>query len=296
MDRSPNREHHLLEAGTTCSRSQVSLTLLERKGKTDLILEGVLRVEQFLHQLSANIADNPTPALPDRRHSHFSVAAPPPASTFAGSPRTAPDVSIHSPQTPLSRVGHTNGFENAVLDSMHTSTTESVLQWPHFDVFPSLRTHHVSIFHLEQSRPALTIQPNVMFPYVTTEETGGILAAFEANVNLWYPTISQGQLQGMRTMLTYGAMAEDSVDACLTLLTMALGCAGQVTTGLVAGSELTEEEVARRQVKRRMGDSYFESALKKIHVAHLHVSSTATQCLFFVACVTFPQADTTWLD
>ncbi len=43
----------------------------------------------------------------------------------------------------------------------------------------------------------------------------------------------------------------------------------------------------RRAAQKAMGDMYFDSAIKKIHQAHMDVSSTATHCLFFTAYV-FP--------
>ncbi|KAH7133776.1 hypothetical protein EDB81DRAFT_845236 [Dactylonectria macrodidyma] len=234
------------------------------RGKNDLILEGILRVEKFLHEINANL---------------FS-------SSFSGSPHEAnarrPSIPI---QEALSESHPSNGysFDNAVLDSMHTSTTESILQWPHFDVFPSLRTDHNSIFHLEQSRSILPIRPNAMYPYVSIDDIDAILDAFERNLNFWYPTMSQDQLRRIRLSLQAGVPSDDSVEACLTLLTMALGCASQTVEGLAAGQVLTKEEARKRLMKRRMGDIYFECALKKLYVAHLHTNSEATQCLFFAA-------------
>ncbi len=171
-----------------------------------------------------------------------------------------------------------------MLDSWHTSTTESVLNWPHFVVFPSLRHDYVSIFQLEQSRPPMRTRASTMYPYVTADDVGGILDSFEHAVNFWYPTMSRGQLEVMQTIITSGAFDEDGPDTCLALLTMALGCASQVIAGLTMGTAvLTEEEKKRRAARRAMGDMYFDSALKRLYVAHTGVSSTATHCLFFTA-------------
>ena len=64
---------------------------------------------------------------------------------------------------------------------------------------------------------------------------------------------------------------------------MALGCASKVTAGLMEGAALPESEQRRRATYRVTGDIYFDSALKKLHVAHMDVNSIATQCLFFAA-------------
>nr|XP_036577638.1 C6 zinc finger domain-containing protein [Colletotrichum truncatum]KAF6784672.1 C6 zinc finger domain-containing protein [Colletotrichum truncatum] len=201
--------------------------------------------------------------------------------SFSGSPLNE----IHHPQrTPISETQYQqNNFENAVLDSMHTSTTESILQWPHFDVFSSMRDGYVSIFHLEQSRPAVKARATTMYPYVTAEDIDGIIESFEHTINFWYPTMSRGQLSQVRSLISEGIPEEDSILACLSLLTMALGCASQVTAGLAAGTTMTDEEKKRRAARRAMGDMYFDSVLKKLHVVHTNVGSTATHCLFFTA-------------
>jgi len=195
-------------------------------------------------------------------------------------------VPLHRPRTPLSlsEPHNPNNLENAVLDSWHTSTTEAVLHWPHFDVFPSLRDDYTSIFQLEQSRPPIRTRASAMYPYVTSEDVDGILDSFSHAVNFWYPTMAQDQLERMRLIVNEGAFHEEGPNTCLALLTMALGCASQVIAGLTAGTTLlTDEEKKRRAGRRAMGDMYFDSALKKLYVAHTDVSSTATHCLFFAA-------------
>ncbi|KLU85812.1 hypothetical protein MAPG_04832 [Magnaporthiopsis poae ATCC 64411] len=104
------------------------------RGKSDLILEGVLRVERFLHEMNATMASMP-----------LSTARPIPgaasigrSSSFSGSP-LAEVHPVHPGPSPSSEPHNPNSLENAVLDSMHTSTTESILQWPHLDALPSLR-------------------------------------------------------------------------------------------------------------------------------------------------------------
>lgn len=181
-----------------------------------------------------------------------------------------------------------NSFENAVLDSMHTSTTESILQWPHFDVFPSLRNDYVSIFELEQSRPAITMAPtSLMTPFISDQELDEILEAFENNVNFWYPTMSRHQLDRVRLMVkcfNAGVEQEYTIESCLAHLTMALGCASQTVAGLTSPTTpLTPDDLKQRARHRETGDLYFDHALRRLHTAHTALSSLATQCLFFTA-------------
>lgn len=260
------------------------------RGKSDLILEGVLRVERFLQEMNATIAASSSSYADSARQIMVSPGAQGSSigrKSFSGSPLAEihPGPQHHRQQTPLSEPHHSNSLENAVLDSWHTSTTESLLQWPHFDVFPSLRDDYVSIFQLEQSRPPVRMRTSTMYPYVTAEDVDSIVDSFEHAVNFWYPTMSQKQLKKTRTIVTDGVFDEDGPSTCLALLTMALGCASQVTAGLTTNAgNLSEEEGRKRRASRRaMGDVYFDGVLKKLHFAHTHVSSTATHCLFFVA-------------
>ncbi|RSM01564.1 hypothetical protein CEP52_008489 [Fusarium oligoseptatum] len=152
------------------------------RSKTDVILESVLRVERSLHELKSNISS----ISPQITSQPQSQASPQDRRTnsFCGS---TPDASLRrrsfAIHTPTSQDLRENGnnFENAVLDSMHTSTTDQ-------------------------------------------------------------------SVAGLR---------------------------------FATGSEDGEKE--KRLRKRKMGDVYFQLALKKIHVAHLQVDSETTQCLFFAA-------------
>ncbi|KAF4988109.1 hypothetical protein FGRMN_9975 [Fusarium graminum] len=243
------------------------------------LIQSVLRVERTLHELRSTI---PVNAQLQAHHSPQTNRA----NSFSGS---SPDLNLrrqsHAIQTPNSQDQHenVNNFENAVLDSMHTSTTESILQWPHFDVFPLLRHDGESIFYLEQSRSPLSIAPNPMYPYVDAEDITAILEAFERNINFWYPSMSQEQLGSIRTTIQHGMPAEDTVHSCLSLLTLALGCASQAAEDLRFTTEPDASEKERRLRKRKLGDIYFQLALKKLHVVHLQVDSQSTQCLFFTA-------------
>ncbi|KAK0748481.1 hypothetical protein B0T21DRAFT_324209 [Apiosordaria backusii] len=183
---------------------------------------------------------------------------------------------------------HSNELENAVLESWHTSTTESVLHWPHFDAFPSLRQQYISIFQLEKSRVPLTVRPRRSqdpLPSVKNHEVDAVLDSFSQNANFWYPTMSQGQLVAIKHTILSGSYEEkDCPETCLALLTMALGYASQVTSGL-ANTSMTpnQEDIEDKTSKRSKGDMFFERALRMLYVAHTDASSTATQCLFFTA-------------
>ena len=169
---------------------------------------------------------------------------------------------------------------------MHTSTTESVLQWHHFDAFPTLGQDYIPIFQLEQCRPAMRTGNAPVYLYTKPEDVEEILESFEHTINFWYPTMSRMQLQNTHALMTTMPtcnMDEEGVHVCLARLTMALGCASQVVSGLTGDELLTDAELRQRAGKRTIGDMYFDSAIRKIHQAHMEVSSTATHCLFYAA-------------
>lgn len=166
---------------------------------------------------------------------------------------------------------------------MHTSTTEAVLQWPHFDQYTSLRNDYRSIFHLERTRPQLELSPSTIFPYVTQEDIRIIISAFQHNLNFWYPTVSRNQLHSVHASMMSGDPTDNSLDSCLSLLIMALGCASQVTADLSHDSSSPMADPRYRASRRKIGDKYFEAALKMLHIAHLTVNSVSAQCMLFVA-------------
>ncbi|TPX18492.1 uncharacterized protein E0L32_011605 [Thyridium curvatum] len=256
------------------------------RGKSDLILEGVLRVERFLHEINASLGAQALPTVfPERRLALPTACSS--AESFSSSPCT--DVTQRFPQpqqqrTPVSEVHQLNSLENAVLDSMHTSTTEYVLQWPHFDVFPSLRNDYISIFQLEQSRPGYQTSSVSSIPELTSDEMNDILLSFEHNINFSYPTMSQPQLEAARHILMSRAVDQPSQESCLALLTMALGCASRLTSDLVPNYASSQHHTRCQHLNyRELGDGYFNKALSQLHVAHTGITSTATQSLFFVA-------------
>jgi len=165
---------------------------------------------------------------------------------------------------------------------MHTSTTESILQWPHFDVFPSLRQIYVSIFTLEQSRAPVHMRQSTMIPYVNSADIDKIVISFEHTVNFWYPTVSQAKLKATRSQMSSGQI-DDNSSSCLSFLIMALGCASQSTAGMSQGVNFSNEELDYRASRKSMADMYFDGLLKKLHIVHMEMSATAVQCLFLVA-------------
>lgn len=188
-----------------------------------------------------------------------------------------------SPTTPTP-----NELENAVLESWHTSTTESVLHWPHFDAFPSLRQHYIPIFELERARHPLKVKSQWSDDAscnLPEEEIDAILDAFSQNFNFWYPTMSLHQLaKTKQTMLGGCHEEEDTPETCLALLTLALGYASKVTSRLVNSPRSPDsKEKEEKASARSRGDLFFEKALKMLYVAQTDVSSTSAQCLFFTA-------------
>lgn len=185
-------------------------------------------------------------------------------------------------RTPTSASSAPETLQNAVLDSMHTSTTESILQWSHFDVFPSLRQMYVSIFTLEQSRAPVHMRQSTMIPYASSTDIDKIVSIFEHTINFWYPTVSQSKLKDTRSQMSSGQV-DDSTSSCLAFLIMALGCASQATSGMSNSVNLSDEEMDYRASRKSMADMYFDGLLKKLHIVHMEMSATAVQCLFLVA-------------
>jgi hypothetical protein len=165
---------------------------------------------------------------------------------------------------------------------MHTSTTESVLQWPSFIDYPSLRRIYVSVFILEQSRAPILMKPSIMIPYVSSADIEHIISSFEHTINFWYPTVSQMKLKEARALVSSGKV-DDSTSSCLAFLIMALGCASQVTSGLVPEMNLSKEDMDYRTSRKSLADMYMDGVLKSLHLVHMEMSATSVQCLFLAA-------------
>lgn len=178
------------------------------------------------------------------------------------------------------------GVHNAVLSCLHTSTTESVLDWPHFDIFPSIRQNYIPIFHLEKSRVSLTTMASAAVPYLRADEVQQVVEAFQSSINFFYPTMLKDKLLAIQNLVLSGNL-DDSVSSCISLLVMALGCASQVVSLHFNASALTTESLEYQQSQRRLAEIYFDGVLKRLYTTQLEISTDSTQCLFFVALV-FP--------
>lgn len=163
---------------------------------------------------------------------------------------------------------------------MHTSTTESILQWPHFADYPSLRDLYFPTFDLEQSRTPLPMNPSTMGVYVGVKVKEEISESFEHTVNFWYPIVSQATLANTHALLLG---SDDSTSSCLAYLIMALGCAGQACSGIVGGNPASSEDVEFRKEKTMLASMYMDRFLKRIYLVHMEMSTVSVQCLFLTA-------------
>ena len=242
----------------------------QTKSKSDAILEGVQRLEDAIQGVRTMIQNVSFPP----------ASNPSPNGVFISSPQTYHTASIvedhRSPARPEQNI------QNAVLSPFHTSTTESVLHWPHFDVFPSLRQNYVSVFNIEQSRSPVSERATSMFPYVGSEDLRDVILSFQYNVNFWYPTMSHAKIIDLRLIITEGNIGNDTL-SCVALMVLALGCASQSVEKMYDGDDLDSMDVDYQKSRRSMSEMYFDGVLKKIHIAHMEMSTAATQLLFYVA-------------
>lgn len=176
------------------------------------------------------------------------------------------------------------GVHNAVLSGLHTSTTESVLGWPHFDIFPSIRQNYIPIFQLEKSRSSLRTMVSTSVPYLRADEVQQVVEAFQSSINFFYPTMLKDKLLAVQNLVLSGNL-DDSVSSCISLLVMALGCASQVVSLLFNAEALTPESLEYQLSQRRLAEMYFDGVLKRLYTTQLEISTESTQCLFFVASV-----------
>jgi hypothetical protein len=177
-------------------------------------------------------------------------------------------------------------LENAIIESLHNSTTESILSWPYFEAFSSIRQNYVSIFQLEQSRPGLTLGAEPTYPILSEDRLDAVLDSFQETVNFWYPTMSMSRLGHERQLISQGNTEDTSgVDLCSARLVMALGCAGQVVRGAFYREDVTasREELEFKQAERALAEQYFGGALELMHHVNSEMSCSAVQCLFFTA-------------
>jgi len=174
-------------------------------------------------------------------------------------------------------------MDNAVISASHTSNTELVLRWPHFEPFPAIRQLlDDSIFWLENHRPRIP-QRQMSHPYSSEEDIDKILNSFLQTINFAYPVMTIPHLAQLKAHLVSGAL-DDSLTSCLALLTMALGCAGEVMKGMLAADHQPLEAAAPPSTRfQSLGHVYFDAAIKKIYHTYVCTDTEAAQCLLLAA-------------
>ncbi|KAH8646572.1 putative C6 transcription factor [Tricladium varicosporioides] len=224
------------------------------QGKSDQILETVLRMDGMLRSIQENLREQQrTPSF---------------------SPQFLSE-SVTSDQE-LDKVA------NASLPS-HVSATEDLLSSPLAQPFPSLIEQFKPIFHLESHRPPMSFSYRFTRPVFTPEEASRLIASFQANVNFWYPVISKITLETVYEKVTTG-FNDPTCEDCLALLVMALGAASE----LVKYASLDEDRrnFESRQQQSELGtmaNVCFDEAVKLLPVAYMEVSTTSAQCVFLAA-------------
>ena len=174
-------------------------------------------------------------------------------------------------------------MDNAVMSPSHTSNTELVLQWPHFEPFPFIRQLLAeSMFQLENHRSPIPSR-QVSHPYSSEEDVDRLLSSFQRVINTAYPVMSIFRLTQLRAKLSSGDL-DDSLTSCLALLTMALGCTGEVITGMREADHQSLVALVPQFTRFRfLGHVYFDAAIRKIYQAYAHTNTVAAQCLLSAA-------------
>ncbi|OJJ06629.1 hypothetical protein ASPVEDRAFT_875787 [Aspergillus versicolor CBS 583.65] len=234
------------------------------KSKSDLILDVVLRSENLLREMSAHMVRLPVHNRSPNSSSPLAFFSP-------------PTVDSHRPGTSPDQIS------NATLSQFHSSTTESILAWPHFKDFHPLRQNYQgSVFFLESQRSPLKHRSTATLPYVGKSEIDVILRSFEQNVNFWYPTLSRNRSTEVEIQILSNSLDED-IASCLALLVMALGCASELIRSLGSDTMASAEELEQRHRWQLMSGLYFDLSFRKIHLAQAECTTEAVQCLFFTA-------------
>lgn len=256
------------------------------KGKSEAILEAVLRVERRLEIVNERVGGfaGRAESVPRRVLGVDAMIA------AGGSPVEQMSAASRSQYSPtLTRVGaaaaaSVDGVDNAVISASHESTTESILGWPVFDAVPALRQareQNETVFGLENGRTPLSLSSEwVEMPRLSEGEVDHVLHAFQAGVNFCYPVILLRDITLSRQVIL-ARHPNEGLDSCLALLIMALGCAAEVV------SELLPREQDPAFVPSRHYQSlslqYFDLAIKQIHHAHSTINTISAQCLMLAA-------------
>lgn len=245
------------------------------KGKSDLILNAIHRLEESVFNIDLSVA-----ALrQDVKVSQTSVLQQSPAALtqYSGERSFGGRSQSFTRASPADY--DPNSLTNATI-SDHTSTTEAILRWPVFDRFPMLRTEQIlksgAIFSMENaSQRSLT--PETSLPLLSQEELDRLFATFSESVNFYYPLLSHQELEDIAYHYVTNR-TNHSTKTCLTLLVIALGCATETVRDTTQGAN-------RRQIMRirHLGMVHFDAAIYRLHVAHSLVNAEATQCLALAA-------------
>ncbi|KUJ11143.1 putative C6 transcription factor [Mollisia scopiformis] len=226
------------------------------QGKSDQILETVLRMDGLLRSIHENLNE----------HNHVrSIASP------RFSDPSSPD------HQDFAKVA------NATISSTHISATQDLLSGSFAAPFPSLRAQFHPIFLLESKCPPMPVQPRSIRPVFTTDEAERLLTSFQRNVNFWYPTVSKATLQVLFEKVRNGFMGNTCED-CAALLVMALGAASELIHVVFSQTESRGFQSRQQQSElMTIANVCFDEALKLLTVAYMDVSTIATQCVFLAA-------------
>lgn len=251
------------ESGTECYLATDSVST---KGKSDVILNAILRVESSLGQLTERVSA--LSQQPLTAPSLGSVASP----TSDAASRSQPRNSVQSAPP--------DGVDNAIISEAHTSTTEAIMAWSVFDRIPTLRTHQGgTVFSLEKARLPLPPRRHA-HPYTSEQEVSRLLYAFQCTVNFSYPVVSLHDITHCRSKAVSGDF-DDSLASCFTLLVMALGCAAEVVSELLPREN--DPDFVLPDHYRSLSLVYFDAALRQIHHAYCDISTGSAQCLMLAA-------------
>ncbi|KAF8855543.1 hypothetical protein BDZ45DRAFT_626148 [Acephala macrosclerotiorum] len=226
------------------------------QGKSDQILETVLRMDNLLRSIHENL---------NEQQNVRSIASP------RFSDPSSPD------HQDFAKVA------NATIPSTHISATQDLLSGSFAAPFPSLRAQFHPIFLLESKCPPIPIQPRSIRPVFTTDEAERLLTAFQQNVNFWYPTVSKATLQTLFEKVRNG-FVENTCEDCAALLVMALGAASELIHVVYSQTESRGFESRQQQSElMAMASVCFDEAMKLLTVAYMEISTIATQCIFLAA-------------
>ncbi|KAH8697870.1 putative C6 transcription factor [Talaromyces proteolyticus] len=238
------------------------------KNKSDVILDVALRSESMLQKLSLQLQSIIGSKIPVDIQGVTSPLA------FI-SPAT--NESNHQLDSPADHIS------NAILSQFHSSTTESILTWPHLQDFHALRQNYSgSVFHLESLRPPLKHRTAGIVPYASKSEVECILQSFERNINFWYPTLSRATAIMVQQQILSNNLDED-ISSCLSILVMALGCASELVHSATVDTIEKSTYSEQRDRWQLISALYFDYAFKRIHLAQAECTTEAVQCLFFTA-------------